>query len=260
VVGDPLVDLAETGAAVAAWRELRGDAGSVMVQERRADGVPETASVSAPRGGLVNGLRLGGSGRGDAIVAFHQGGQSFGQLAAVVVDAPPSDFFILLPDRWQRKRSIPVSWDPSLNAVSPVAYTVSVDDEPVKEGVHGLSARLRPSQIGNGVHKIQIFAVDGAGQETGSQTGRLKVDRKGPRARIRVRGRSVSVRITDGARRRTSGVRRSSTRISFGDGGGRASVLRAGHVYSRAGRYRIVVRARDRAGNRTLIRRWVRVG
>lgn len=259
VAGDPLVDLADTGAAVAAWKELRAGVGSVTVQERRADGVPETASVSAPQGGLVNGLRLGGSGRGDAIVAFHQGGPGFGQLAAVVVDAPPSDFFILLPDGWQRKRRIPISWDPSLNAVSPVTYTVSVDDEPVKEGVHGRSARLQRSQVGNGVHTIQIFAVDGAGQETGSQTGRLKVDRLAPRARIRVRGRSVRVRITDGARRRTSGVRRSSTRISFGDGQSGASVLRVGHVYARPGRYRIVVRARDRARNRALIRRWVRV-
>lgn len=260
VLGDPLVDLAETGAAVAAWKQLRGGAASVIVQERRADGVPETASASAARGGLVNGLRLGGSGRGDAIVAFHQGGSSFGQLAAVVVDAPPSDFFILLPDGWQRKRRIPISWDPSYNAVSPVTYTVSVDDEPVREGVRGRKAALGPSQIGNGVHTIQIFAVDGAGQETGSQTGRLRVDRRKPRASIRVRGRSVTVRIADGARRRTSGVRRASSRISFGDGSRVARVVRRRHAYPRPGRYRIVVRARDRAGNRALIRRWVRIG
>jgi len=260
VVGDPLVDLAETGAAVAAWKQLRSGSGAVMVQERRADGVPETASASAPRGGLVNGMRLAGSGRGDAIVAFHQGGASFGQLAAVVVDAPPSDFFILLPDGWQRKRRVPISWDPSFNAVSPVSYTVSVDDEPVKEGVRGRRASLRPSQLVNGVHTVQIFAVDGAGQETGSQTGRIKVDRTPPRARIRVRGRSVSVRMTDGAKRRTSGLRRASTRISFGDGRRRARVSRVRHAYRRGGRYRIVIRARDRGGNRALIRRWVRIG
>ncbi len=263
VPGDPLVDLSDTGAAVAAWKELRGNVGTgtgtVTVQERRADGVPETASASAARGGLVNGLVLGGSGRGDAIVAFHQGGQSFGQLAAVVVDAPPSDFFILLPDGWQRKRSVPISWDPSFNAVSPVSYTVSVDDEPVREGLHGRSAGLRSSQLPNGVHTVQIFAVDGAGQETGSQTGRVKVDRRKPRARIRVRGRSVSVRVIDGKRRVTSGVKRASTRISFGDGRRRARVLLARHTYSRAGRYRIVVRARDGARNRALIRKWVRV-
>ena len=39
--GDPLVDVAETGAAAAAWRELRGGAGLVGIQERRADGVVE---------------------------------------------------------------------------------------------------------------------------------------------------------------------------------------------------------------------------
>ena len=73
VAGDPLVDLAKTGAAVAAWRELRGGAGLVGVQERRADRVVEPTQLSAPRGGAVGRMVMGGSGLGDAIVAWAQG-------------------------------------------------------------------------------------------------------------------------------------------------------------------------------------------
>ena len=263
VPGEPLVDLAETGAAVAAWSDLRGGRGAVLVQERRADGVPELAPVSAARGGSVNRLLLGGSGLGDAIVAFHQGGASFGQIAAVVVDAPPSEFFILLPDGWQRKRRVPISWDPSLNSVSDVTYSVSVDDEPVKDGLTSRKLLLGPAELPDGIHEVQIFAVDAAGQETGSQTGDVLVDRRPPRVTLKRRGRALTVQITDGRKGSSSGLRRSATRVSFGDGKRRARraaepfVTR--HRYARRGRYRVVVRARDRAGNRTTIRRKLRV-
>lgn len=259
VRGDPLVDLAETGAAVAAWKDLRGGRGTVLVQERRADGVPELAPVSAARGGAVNRLLLGGSGLGDAIIGFHQGGSSFGQIAAVVVDAPPSEFFILLPDGWQRRRTVPISWDPSLNSVSDVTYSVSVDDEPVKDGLTDRKVRLGPRDLPDGIHEVQIFAIDAAGQETGSQTGDVLVDRARPRVRVRRRGRAVTVRITDGRRSRSSKLRKAALRVTFGDGSRAARKPVVRHRYSRAGTYRLVVRARDRAGNRTILRRKLRV-
>jgi hypothetical protein len=53
IEGDVQVDLAETGAGVAAWRELRGNVGVMRVQERRADGVNESTTLSAPGGGGV---------------------------------------------------------------------------------------------------------------------------------------------------------------------------------------------------------------
>lgn len=258
VAPEPLIDLAETGAAVAAWKDLRGGRGTVVVQERRADGVPELAPVSAARGGTVNRLLLGGSGLGDAIVAFHQGGSSFGQIAAVVVDAPPSEFFILLPDGWQRKRRVPISWDPSLNSVSKVTYSVSVDDEPVVDGLTKRKALLSRSQLPDGIHEVQIFAVDAAGQETGSQTGDVLVDRTRPKITLTRRGRALTVRVRDGRKGRSSGLRRSATRISFDDGKP-ARRPTARHRYGRRGTYKLVVRARDRAGNRSSLRRKLRV-
>jgi len=221
--------------------------------------VPELAPVSAPRGGGLAAFRLAGSGLGDAIVGFKQGGGAFSQIAATVVDAPPSEFFILLPDGWQRKRRVPISWDPSLNGVSGVRYSVAVDDEPVKQRLRRRSVRLGPADLPDGIHKVQIFAADGAGQETGSQTGDVLVDRRRPRVRVRRRGRTVHVRVSDGRRGRGSGLRRSATRIYFGDGSRRAKRARVRHRYRRRGTYRLVVRARDRAGNRISVKRRVRV-
>jgi hypothetical protein len=278
VPGNPLVDLAETGAAAVAWRELRAGAGLVGVQERRADGVVEPTSLSAPRGGAVGRLVMDGSGLGDAIVAWQQGTGSNSQIAAAVIDAPPDPFLVLLHSGWQRKRRIPVAWDRTLNAIGGVRYSVSVDDEPVIENLRRLHARLSPDHAGNGRHRIQIFATDDAGQETGSLTGQLLIDRRGPRVRLRRRGRNLTVVVTDGGRRAGSGLRRSSVRVAFGErGGGMASAskrnrrrpggrkrnaspsVRLRHTYSRAGRFRLRVRARDRAGNPTIVIRKVRV-
>ncbi len=253
----PRVDLAETGAAALAWRELSGGRGAVGIQERRVDGVPETAAASAPLGGRVNGMELSGSGRGDAIVAWHQGGSSFGQVAAAVIDAPPSPFNVLVPDGWQRKRKVGVAWDPSESSVSGVTYTVAIDDEPVRERIRGRHARLTPGQLPDGRRDLTVIAVDSAGQETTSAVGEVRVDRRRPRVRIRRRGRSVSVSVTDP--RGGSKLRRRATKISFGDGA-RSRRTRVRHVYRRGGTYRVTVTSRDRAGNRVKVRKRVRVG
>ena len=259
IAGDPLVDLAATGAAVAAWREQRGGAGVVAVQEQRADGVDEPTTLSAAAGGVVTRLTLGGSGLGDAILAWKQGTGAGSQIAAAIVDAPPDPFLVLLPDGWRRGKRIPISWDHSPSAIGKVRYSVSVDDEPVAESLRRLRARLTRDDIGDGRHRVQIFAIDGAGQETGSRTGRLLVDRTPPRVTLGRRGRTLTVRIGDGAKRSGSGVRRQSLRIMFGDGRTRALAARASNAYAAPGVYRVVVRARDKAGNKRVLRRKVRI-
>jgi hypothetical protein len=281
VSGDPLVDLAEAGAAVAAWRELRGPVGLVGVQERRADGVVEPTDLGAPRGGPVGRLAMGGSGLGDAIVAWQQGSGANSQVAAAVVDAPPDPFLILLPNGWRRRGRIPIRWDRTLNAIGGVRYSVSVDDEPVIENLRRLHARLSRDDVEDGRHRVQIFASDSAGQETGSRVGTLLVDRTGPQVKLRRRGRRLTVVVSDGAPRRGSGLRRSSVKASFGDRGGATAsvaamgawaskkkgarkrkpvVVKVSHTFAGPGRYRLRVRARDKAGNTTLLERKVRVG
>lgn len=278
IAGEPLVDLAETGAAVAAWRELRGNAGLVVVQERRADGVAESTDLSAPSGGAVGRIVLGGSGHGDAIVAWKQGAGANSQLAAAVLDAPPDPFLVLLPSGWQRGKRIRIAWDKSPNAISAVRYSVSVDDEPVRENLRKLHALLERDDLEDGRHRIQIFATDAAGQETGSRVGHLLVDRRPPRVRLIRRGPRLAVVVTDGPKSQASTLRKGSVRVTFGDGrkagassasasaSGKAKKkakppsVRVRHAYAGPGRYRVRVSARDRAGNRTAFSRIVGIG
>lgn len=276
VPGEPLVDLAQTKAAVAAWVEQRGATGLITVQERRADGVEESTALSAPAGGEVKGLVLGGSGLGDAVVAWQQGSGANSQIAAVVVDAPPDPFLVLLPDGWQRKQKVKIAWDHSPNAIGGVRYSVSVDDEPVREGLRGLSAVLKPDDLDGGRHRIQIFATDDSGQETGSRVGTLRVDRRPPKVKLRRKGRRVTVVVSDGRKDVASTLRKQSVKVSFGERGrarasasaapkgkgkkAKAPTARVRHTYRGSGRFRIRVRARDRAGNRTSWSRVVKLG
>lgn len=256
IAGEPLVDLAETGAAVAAWREQRGSSGTVAVREQRADGVIEPAALRSPSGGTVGDLRLGGSGLGDALLAWTQGSGANTQVVAAVVDAPPDPFNVETPEGWKRAAKVTIHWPEATNAISSVKYSVSVDDEPVGKATTRLFAQLKSKRVGDGRHRVQVFAIDRSGQQTGSRNGVLLIDRKPPRVRLRQRGRRLAVIVADGAKRETSGVKASAVKISFGDGGaGRGSR----HTYGHAGTYRVRVRASDRAGNVVHFSRGVRV-
>jgi hypothetical protein len=293
VPGEPQVDLAETGAAVAAWRELRGASATVGLQERRADGVTDPATLSAPRGGAIGSLRMGGSGLGDAIVAWTQGTGANTQVAAAVVDAPPNPFFVETPTGWRRQAEIGIHWAAAVNAIGGVTYSLSVDDEPTGKETKRLFALLRSAKIGDGRHRIQVFAIDDAGQQTGSRNAVLRVDRTPPKVTLRRHGRRLAVSIGDGARLATSGLKSQSARVGFGDGsggskggghkggGGGATTISAApgkgakggkdkkkrpivktvrHAYAKPGTYKVVVTARDHAGNTTHFERKVRVG
>ncbi|HVQ59815.1 MAG TPA: PKD domain-containing protein [Solirubrobacterales bacterium] len=279
VAGEPLVDLAETGASVAVWKELRGS-GLVGVQERRSDGVIDPAGLSAPGGGSIEGLRLGGSGLGDAIVAWTQGSGANTQVAAAVVDAPPDPFFVQVPEGWKRQPAVPVHWAAAVNAIGSVTYSVSIDDEPFGKPTRRLFAKLLSRRIGDGRHRIQVFAIDSAGQETGSHSAIVKVDRKPPKVKVKRQGRRLVVSVSDGSRRETAGIKGSAVKIRFGDGdgkkkgGGGTVISRASrkkgakkpvvktmrHTYSSPGSYTLTVRAKDRAGNVTEVERKVHVG
>jgi hypothetical protein len=240
---------------------------------------------------VIGSLRLGGSGLGDAIVAWTQGSGAGTQVAAAVVDAPPNPFFVETPTGWRRQPEIGVHWAAAVNAIGGVTYSVSVDDEPVGKETKKLFALLKRGQIGDGRHRIQVFAIDEAGQQTGSRNAVLRVDRTPPQVTLRRQGRRLVVSITDGARLTTSGLKGSSAKVGFGDGSGKnggggnkggaggggegTTISAAGgkgakakkkpivktirHAYAKAGTYRIIVSARDRAGNTTDFERKVRV-
>ncbi|MDQ6750507.1 MAG: hypothetical protein M3Z33_07150 [Actinomycetota bacterium] len=258
--GDPALTLAQSGASVTAWKVRSGGRGGVAIQELGADGVPDVRTVSAAAGGPVNQLKVAGSRNGDGAVAFQQGNAGMGQIAASVVDAPPGDFIVQTPLDFVRAKSLRISWEAAPDAFSPVRYSVTVDDEVVRQGLRGRSLRLTRRELDDGVHAVKVIATDGSDQETTSGSADVKIDRSRPRVRIRRRGRGIVVRVSDGRRGEVSGLDRRSTRIAFGDGGTSRRRASAHHIYSRAGTFTVVVRARDNLGNRLNLRRRVRVG
>lgn len=237
----PAVVLAGSGAAAQAWNEN----GLVELREVTADGVPATTPLSGSAGGVVRELELAGSGHGDAAVAWRQGDLAAATIDAAALDAPPQAFTLQTPIGWTRARRVAVSWDPAQNALGPVTYSLTVDDEEVRDGLTGTSARLGSGDLPDGRHAVQAIASDRLGQQVESQPSELDVDRRAPRVRTRMHGLVLTVVVSDPA----SGVRASSVRISLGDGS-RSRRARTHHRYGRAGVYRVLVRARDRAGNR----------
>lgn len=246
VPGDPDVDLGDSGAAVAAWLIKRGSSGGIGVTERRADGVPTSQAVSAPVGGAVAGFALAGSGLGDGIVGWAQGGGTR-QVAALVVDAPPDPFAATTPAGFVR-RPPAIEWDVPQHAIGGVKYALTIDDETVAENLRTTKLQLRRKDVEEGIHVVQVVAEDAGGQETTSYPADLKFDNKTPKASVkRYRNRLVIVRLTDGAR--NSGVDASTVKIGWGDGKTSSGHRTVQHRYGGAGPFRISIKAKDKAGN-----------
>jgi hypothetical protein len=259
VPGDPVLTRADDGALAAAWQVQIHGAGGVAVLERRADGTPNRAIVAAPHGGAVQQLDSGVSHRGDAIFGFLQGTGPNAQIAAVVVRAPPGEFVTDAPNGWVKAARIPLQWEVPLAGAGKIAYSILVDDREIVENVSGDEYLLNPEQLPDGVHSIQVEATDSLGQVVDSVPATIKVDRTPPSVRVRVSGASVTVKLSDGPKGEVSGIKLGSVKVSFGDGrsaGGRKTLR---HAYLRAGTYTIVVSATDNAGNKTSVRKTVRV-
>jgi hypothetical protein len=259
VAGEPVLTRADNGALAAAWKVEEHGAGAVAVLERRADGTPNRQLVSAPHGGAVHQLELGGSHHGDALVAFLQGDGANTQIAALAVRAPPGEFVLDTPATWVNDTHIPLQWETPLAGAGKLTYSVLVDDREVAENLTGVETVLTPAEVPNGVHTIQVEATDSLGQVVDSVPSTLKVDRKPPVVRVRVRGNSVTVRVSDGPKGESSGVEAASVHISFGDkhsASGRAKVT---HRYKAGGSYTVMVTASDNAGNHVSFRRRVSV-
>jgi hypothetical protein len=245
------------GGGVAAWPGVSATGlPAIDAREDYTGGAWQSADLSAPLSGPIGPPVLGGSGQGDALIAFTQGPPDQQQVMAAVAKSPPGQFLATVPIGWVKGSSASVTWEEPAEAFGTTTYAVLVDGRVVLSGLRGLSARLDPRGLGSGVHNVQVLATDSLGQQTMTPVATLKVDAGPPEVSVYQLGHGqVRVRVFD----RASGALAKDTAIAFGDGARARGRLTATHTYRHPGRYAIVVHSRDRVGLRLAARLWVQV-
>lgn len=221
---------------------------AVAVRQEFASGAAQTGLVSGVQSGPVAGLAIGRSGGGDGLIGFRQGEAGRYQIVAERVSVPPSRFKVRVPKGWIRPNGAKLRWAAAPTTVGKVRYTVLVDGRAVRSKLKRRAFRPGAGLLGSGVRRVQVLATDALGQQTVTAAAKLKVDGEPPAIRVAPRGRRVVVRISD----RDSGVAAKGTLLSFGDGVRERGGSRFVYEYPRRGNFRIVVKARDAAGNRVL--------
>jgi len=245
------------GGGVTAWATTSGALPVVGAREDFPGGGSQSAWLSAPISGPLGSLVLGGSGGGDALIAFAQGPPDEQQVMAIVVKAPPGQFLAAAPDGWVRASDATIAWEATPEAFGGTRYSVLVDGRVWARSLQVLTTRLDPRGLGDGVHRIQVLATDNLGQQSMTAAVELKVDANPPEVRVRrLRGRAISVHVLD----RASGAVAKDTWVSFGDGKRSTHRLNARHTYSLPGLYTLSVHSRDRVGNVLNARTRVQIG
>jgi hypothetical protein len=237
----------QAGGGVSAWPAADG-AGLPVVRAREdfPGGGWQSAQLAAPISGPVGPPALGGSGNGDALIAYVQGPAEEQQVMGAIAKAPPGQFEATTPVGWVRGTGAEVTWGPPAEAYGATTYEVLVDGHVRSRRLSGSSLRLDARALGDGVHRVQVLASDSLGQQTMTPEAALKVDANPPEVILRRGdGRRVTLRVLD----RASGALAGHTTIAFGDGAHANRRLRARHVYAAGGTYTIAVHSRDRVGN-----------
>jgi hypothetical protein len=246
------------GGGVSAWpsADVHGNP-AVAVREDFPGGAAQTALLSGGAGGPIGELAVGRSGLGGGIVAFQQGPLGDAAIVAAQVSAPPSSFVTNVPKGWIKPSQAKISWLAAASADGPLSYTVVLDGHklPTPAGADGLT--INPHELGDGVHEVQVLATDVYGQSTLSALSPLKVDGQPPGVKVSAAmgGYGVAVRVGNAE----SAVAVQSVSVSFGDGTQTTGHKLVRHRYTRAGVYTVVVRVRDKLGNRGVVRRLVSV-
>jgi hypothetical protein len=252
-----LTTINPSGGGVTVWPAMSATGQPVVdAREDFTGGAWQLAQLSAPLSGPEGAPVLGGSGQGDALIAFGQGPPGQQQVMAAVAKAPPGQFLATAPVGWVKGSAATIAWEPAPEAFGTTTYTLVVDGQITKRGLTGLSTRLDPRGLGDGVHTVQVLATDSLGQQTMTQDATLKVDANPPSVSVRTTTPdSVRVRVYSHA----SGAVATATSIAFGDGTRAHGRLLVRHTYAHPGRYELTVKSRDKVGNALDARIWVQV-
>lgn len=228
---------------------------ALAVRQEFPGGAAQVGLLSGTESGPIAAVAIDGSGLGDALIAFRQGEPGHFQIVADRVSAPPAAFQVKGPKGWTRPAQVRLRWEAAKSAVGGLTYAVMLGGQTVKHGLRRTRVRLRPALLGSGVIRARILATDGLGQQLLSKPVKLRVDGQRPILNVATRGKGVTVRVRDA----DSGLAVKATRVDFGDGTRESGGAKFRHAYEAAGRYTVVVHARDEVGNRIARRFEVRV-
>lgn len=246
---------ADGGAPYVRVRTIDDDAPSIEQVLSR----PELGAVVPELGFDVAADRASG-----VVVAWVQGGAEDRRIVAGYLDRPPGNFSGYTSQRCCQPAQPRFSWQAAFDLWGPVRYVVTVDGKPVGETT--ATVFTPPAPISGPTHTWQVLAVDARGQVKRSRSRHLRIDDLAPLLSVgyKRRGRVVTLGIRardpDPSGHRASGVR--SLVVSWGDrtrGAHATRRIRAVHRYGR-GSFPLEIVATDRAGNRRIERRTVRVG
>jgi hypothetical protein len=145
-------------------------------------------------------------------------------------------------------------WTPGAEIWGRQTFTVRIDGKVI--GTTTSTQMVSKRRFGKGRHRATITATDRRGQAVASRTYSFRVDPSLPTLRISVRrsGRRVSVR-SSASDRGPSGLR--YVQVDWGDGS-RTRHRNSSHVYKK-GRYTLRVAAVDRADNKTVKSKALRI-
>jgi hypothetical protein len=245
------------GGGVSAWPSAdRHGNPALAVREDFSQGGVQTAILAGGSGGEIGELAVARSGLGDGMVAFRQGALGAAAIVVVRATAPPVQFVVSVPRTWVRPSQAIATWQDAPSANGPIAYHLVVDGRVMPTPAGVFSLRVDTRGLSEGTHSIQVLALDRVGQATLSSPSALQLDNQPPTVTIVARhgGRVVNIHITD-----AGGLKPGSVSVSFGDGQRAGGRTRLTHRYRHPGTYTITVRAGDRTGNLTTVRRPVSV-
>ncbi len=247
--GGAVAAVDSSGGGLAAWPSFdRQGHPSLAVRQTFGSGAEQTGLVSGTLAGPVSQLRIASLESGDALIGFRQGQAGSFEIVGERVGGAPTKLTLQAPPRWVRPRRARLHWEGPRSAVGGLTFSVLLDGRVARSGLRRRRFRPRPALLGSGALWAQVLATDRLGQQLLSRAVKMRVDALAPRVRISVRRArgTVSIHLADP----DSGLRRKATKVDFGDGTRAKGGVKLRHAYDRPGSYTVLVRARDRAGNR----------
>ena len=257
-----------------AWQH---DPGGLSAPEIRARFYTNSAFgpelvASDPSLGSTNaaaGLFAAGDHGGDVAIAYVQGTGPATRIEVAELVYPPGSFSVPSAPRYRTSATPTLTWSAPRELWGPTSYSVTIDG--AAAGTTSGASFTPTAPLAQGPHTVVVTAFNSHGLSSPASPARFFVDSLPPTGQVTLSGKQrigdvvrLRVRYTDVGpsvpAADASGV--ATVFVAWGEQANAQARIRettASHRYLRAGRYRIKVTITDRAGNRTVLTRQIRI-